>query len=239
MTIRNTFGTVLVTAALMSGSTAAASTVTLEKQNETSVFLDENGENSWLVQTDYTVGSATIPNAAIGAYHIKADLMGGIANFLAFCLEPLQSFELPSEYQQVNRFGADVTMHLNMLAENALGEVNSHATAAAFQMAAWEITTESALSFGLDDGEFSVAGGSNNANAAKDLAGVWLNNIETNVWSAPTSSFLILSSDTEQDLLTSIQIAAVPVPASGLMLASVLIGAGGLTARRRRAAQRT
>ena len=239
MTIRYTIGAVCLSAALMTATTASAATVELEFQSDVNAFLDENDANPWLVMTDYTAGDTTVSDASVGAYRVKANLFGAAADFLAFCLEPLVDFDLPAPYDQINKFGTAVTTQLNMLAENALNLVKSHETAAAFQMAAWEITTENSAPFGLDDGFFTVAGGSVNANLAKGIAEGWLDDITNGNWSAPTSSYMIFSSDVSQDLITSVVISAVPLPTSGLMMMTALLGVGGLTARRRRAARRS
>jgi hypothetical protein len=234
MNTRYILGTVILSASLAAASTASAATINLQAQSDVNPFLDADDANPLLVMSDYTVGTTTIPNSAIGAYRVKAELFGAAADFLAFCLEPLENFALPAPYERLNKFGVEVTTHLNMLAENAMSLVQSHETAAAFQMAAWEITTENASVFDIDDGFFQVAGGSQNSDDAKDIAQEWLDNIQDDFWAAPSSSYMILSADGTQDLLTSVVISTVPLPATGLMMATALFGAGGIAARRRR-----
>jgi len=234
MNVRFPIGSALLSAAILTASNATATTLELEYQSETSAFYDANDENALLVVTDYLVSEAPVNGAAVGAYRIKADLMGVATDFLAFCLEPLTNFVLPATYERINKFGEDVTTQLNMLAENAFELVQTHETAAAFQMAAWEIATEDLAPFNLGNGNFQITGDSTASNLAEGIAQDWLDNITNATWGDPTSSYMILSAEGNQDLLTNVAVSTVPLPTSGLMMATVALGAGALATRRRR-----
>lgn len=224
-------------AASFSGGWALAAPVNVTLQGS-HVMYDTNDQNAWYAETDYMAGDVSVTGIAAGAFRLfGTDEDGVISDFLAFCLEPLESLILPQVHQTGSNFSAAITTRLNTLAQNAMGLVTNHETAAAFQFAAWEITTETSGSYDILDGFFRVTGNLATSNAAEGIAQGWLDNIAEGSWGAPSESYMILNASGTQDLLTNVvtgDLAPVPLPASGLMLLTAAIGAGGMAARRRR-----
>ena len=211
-----------------------ASAVTVEVNSQhSSIFGDENGQNRWFVGSSLQVGTQSISNAAVGAFRLTAPTMdGSFASFLAFCLEPLKPLHMPNTYTIGSLFSDQITQDLQALAAGAMHQVVDSQSAAAFQMAAWEITTETGA-YDIDDGFFQVTGTSTASNGAELLAQGWLDNVSLQNWAAPPSAqqFTILNAPGVQDLLTNV--APVPIPAAGLLMLGGLAGLGGLSARRR------
>lgn len=220
-------------ATLLTATVGSAATVTVEKQNATSIFKDENGQNLWYVPTKLTVGTYQSGWVAAGAFRLK-DSNGNIDDFLAFCMEPLMPMNTPIDYEMGSLFTTAVNHNLQTLAANAWDLVTNQITAGAFQMAAWEITTETAASFDINSGFFQIDASNRKSNKAEVLAQTWLTKVETNIWEAPQKEYLILNTQGNQDLLTNIQ--SMPIPASGLLLIGGLVGAGTF-ARRKKAAK--
>lgn len=224
---------VALSALLVAASGASAAPVTVSQQSNVHVMYDVNNKNAWFATTQYSVGTKQVTNVAAGAFRLTAtDAAGTAMDFLAFCLEPLEGLVHPKLHEYGSLFTAAITQRLNTLAANAWGMVSDHRTAAAFQMAAWEITTETANLYDVDDGHFRITGNGEMSNLAEETAQIWLNNLSDGTWGATDKSYVIFNSNGTQDLLTNVAVSPVPVPASGLMLMAAL-GAGGVLARRR------
>ena len=100
-------------------------------------------------------------------------------------------------------------------------------SAAAFQLAAWEIANEGSGTLDLSRGAFRVTSATS---AARNLAQTWLNGITSGQWTS-SGAVTILSAPGTQDLLTDI--APVPVPAAAVLLLGGLAGLGAIGRRRR------
>lgn len=230
------------TAIALTASFAQAATMDVAAVNSSSVFKDANGQNVWAVGTSFSVGTQSV-NAGAGVFRVTGtDENNVMSNFLAFCLQPLESLTLPKSHLIDNPFAQAVSDNLQALATNAWGLVTSKNTAAAFQMAAWEITTETASAFDIDDGFFKITGNGTASNNAEGLAQTWLDYIADDTWSAGTDMYRILTASGTQDLLTNVieqpvapppSTSPVPVPASGLLLIGGLLGAGFVARRRK------
>ena len=207
---------------------AHAATVNVTKQGS-NAFVDSAGQNAWWQSASYTL-NGTSRTAAAGLFRLKAtDSKGKVQDFLAFCLEPLEWLTLPKDHTVGSPLSAPILDRLGALMSNAFSLVTGSASAAAFQMAAWEIANESTASLNLGNGAFKMT----RANAStQSLAQGWLNNISTGTWTS-SGRATILSASGTQDLLTNI--APVPVPAAGVMLLGGLAGLGALRRRRKAA----
>jgi len=91
-----------------------------------------------------------------------------------------------------------------------------------------------ASEYDINDGHFAIIKQSAASNLAEGIAQGWLNNIENDTWTDNGDSFVILNAAGTQDLLTNV--AAVPLPASGLLLLGGLFGAGAVARRKRKQA---
>ena len=223
----------IVVAALALGaasalSPASAATINVTKQG-TNAFVDASGSNGWYQSTSYTL-NGTGRSAAAGMFRLTGtSTNGAVQDFLAFCLEPLETLTLPKDHTVGTTLGSSVLDRLGALMSNAFTLVTGSQSAAAFQMAAWEIANESNGSLDLAQGGFRITSA---GTGTQSLAQSWLNLIGSGQWTSG-GNVTILSASGTQDLLTNI--APVPVPAAGVMLLGGLAGLGALRRRRKAA----
>jgi hypothetical protein len=208
---------------------ASAATVNVTRQGP-NAFLDATGQNGWWQGVSYTLNGTSRSGVGAGMFRLTAtDSQGRAQDFLAFCLEPLEWLTLPRDHTVGSPLSTPILDRLGALMSNAFSLVNGSASAAAFQMAAWEIANESSGSLNLGDGAFRMT----QANAtSQNLAQNWLNSITSGYWIS-NGRATILSAPGTQDLLTNI--APVPVPAAGVLLMGGLAGLGALRRRRKAA----
>lgn len=209
---------------------AVAGTIDVDGQHS-SIFGDASGANKWRVITKFSVDGNESGNVYAGAFRLKSDAGTPLSEFLAFCLQPLENLDLTKDYALGSLFTQTINENLNTLAANAWDLVVDSTSAGAFQLAAWEITTETARAFSLDDGAFQVTSNRTDSNAAEALATTWLDNINNDDWAFQGDEYVIMNAAGTQDLLTNV--AAVPLPASGLMLLGGLFGAGAIARRKK------
>ncbi len=209
-------------------SPASAATVNVTQQG-TNAFVDASGGNGWYQSTSYSL-NGTNRSASAGLFRLTGTSSNGaVQDFLAFCLEPLETLTLPKDHTVGSSLSTSVLDRLGALMSNAFSLVTGSQSAAAFQMAAWEIANESNGSLNLSNGGFKLT----KANSGtQSLAQGWLNAIASGQWTSG-GNVTILSASGTQDLLTNI--APVPVPAAGVMLLGGLAGLGALRRRRKAA----
>ena len=210
-----------------------ASTINVSKV-DSSTFGDENGDDQWKIITSYAVDDVQQGAVYAGAFRLESDAPGSLSAFLAFCLQPLENLTLPKAHHVGSLFDASVTEKLNILAQNSWDLVTDSISAGAFQLAAWELATEDTGVYDIDDGHFKITYNSDASNDAEAQAQIWLDNITNDVWTDNGEEFVILNAEGTQDLLTNV--AAVPLPASGLLLLGGLFGAGAVARRKARKA---
>jgi hypothetical protein len=220
------FATAAVLSALLA-LPAAAKTVDVSYQGQ-NAFKDANGQNAWFQNVSYTLNGQGM-SASAGLFRFKeTDANGAVQNFLAFCLEPLEYLRLPRQHTYGTLLDGTVVGQLGALINNALKMVVDSKSAAAFQLAVWEVANETG---GLDllNGAFKVTSANQHT---RNLAQSWLNNLSNGTWKA-NHNVRILSAPRTQDLVTDLP--PIPVPAAGFLLAGGLMGLAALRRRRRTA----
>lgn len=203
-------------------------------------FKDSSGGNAWYRVVKINVNGTTTSGAGAGVFRMKAT--GGSLSgedFLAYCLSPWQELSQPNAYHTDPTLGlrSQTLGQLGALVKNAWSLVNNRNTAAAFQVAAWEIVTENFHNpLNLNSGAFKLEGIKyggyyySDAYGVRTLAQGWLNNITSADWTGSGFSLLKYANECKktQNLLT---VAPVPLPASGVLM---LAGFGLLAGMRRR-----
>ncbi len=199
-------------------------------------------------------GAATVKltgvsgNVSAGAFALNADELGG--NFAAWCLDIANTLGLPSDYEFTtspfagNPLSASVISNLQALVNTAysavLANLNNSAYSAGFQLALWEIITETKKTYDVTKGNFvvsTVSGHTGAGNAARTKANEFLNGLGGPVTGNYTLTYL-QSTDGKQSLVNiapTPPVSEVPVPAAGLLLMGAL-GGLGVMARRRKSA---
>lgn len=143
--------------------------------------------------------------------------------FYSFCLQPdvwLMPFSNP--YTAFDSASSGYNAKLDELWGRNFASVASDVTAAAFQVAVWELAYDGDGS--LSTGKFQLKSGG----AVNALATSWLNAIDG---TGPTGNITILRNNPNKPDRQDLIMASVPEPGS---LALVLLGLGGLVARRKR-----
>lgn len=145
--------------------------------------------------------------------------------FYSFCLQPdvwLMPFSNP--YTAFDSASSGYNAKLDELWGRNFASVTSDVTAAAFQVAVWELAYDTDGLLSLATGKFQLKSGG----AVDLLASQWLSELDG---TGPAGNITILrnnpASPDRQDLI----MASVPEPGS---LALILLGLGGLAARRKR-----
>lgn len=220
--------------ATVSAAPAFAGTIDVDSVHP-SVFGDVSGANQYKIITAYEVDGVSRGAVYAGAFRLESDQSGALSDFLAFCLQPMENLNLSIDYMKGSNFSDTVTANLNALAANAWDLVTDSVSAGAFQIAAWEITTEDeGVEFDVNDGNFNVVSDRDDSNAAESQAQAWLDEIGSGNWTRGPKDYVVLNAANTQDLLTNVT--TMPLPASGMMLLAGLFGAGAVARRKARKA---
>lgn len=232
LSIKALFGAAVLASALTTAPLQAA-TMDVAPQHS-SVFGDATGANRWYVGVSYTNGKESRRNVAAGAFRLTGtDEKDVAAKFMAFCLSPFEWLRLPLEYTVGTDLSSTVVGRLSALANGAWGKITDRHTAAAFQLAAWEIVSErSENALDITNGLFRVT--AINSYSAGGMAQSWLKHVQANDFAHGLKGITILSADNTQDLLTAdLPPAPVPLPAAAGLMLMALVALGGAAKARR------
>jgi hypothetical protein len=182
-------------------SSIAAPTVTISKQSSSS-FGSPRWEEEVRVryQGDWD-------NEDAGLLRLRLENSdGSVSDLNTFSIQLNKRLDLPEEYS-LQYFDVSLEASLNALWSNAFGLVNGDKTAAAFQIAVWDLIYDD--DFDVTHGDMRV----NGYNSTEDLAQDWLDKIESGSWLAsPTVEIVALRSWRSEDLLFTQTRAVIPPP---------------------------
>lgn len=243
-------GALLAATLAVAGTAAGAATlpseVTVSYQNDSSAYLPADGGETWLqyVNISTTADQGTgYARLAAGVLRLQAEAEGYVHSFNGFCIELGQALTLPRVYQTVTGsngstgglISSTILTNVGKLFTNAYAQVKDSKTAAAFQLALWEIAHEKSDTLSLDSGNVRSLPDLWYPDSAEAVADGWLKQLGS--W-VDSGKFVGLVSADSQDLAGDLptgdnEPAPVPLPASALLLGA---GLSGLAALRRRKA---
>jgi hypothetical protein len=215
---------------------AATTMITAPAAQASSVTLQYEGSNAWgspvWARSISYVWNGTSRSHGAGMFRMEDTATS--QSVLAFCIDLAQALASSAVYDiSVPFVSADRLQNIDRLYTSSYASVNDADSAAGFQLALWEIMSDTGSTGGLDlgSGSFQTTGTS----AAYTTAASYLANIGTATGGYDLTTFFNGSS---QDVVsgTAIQTpASVPLPASALLLLSGVAGAGFVGRRRRKA----
>jgi len=162
-----------------------------------------------------------------GAFRLTGS--NGFGSFVAFCIDLAKSIRNGQSYDtsSASAFGGSVDSVIDRLFTSAYASVTTAVQGAAFQVALWEIITDTGTDYNLRRGGFRVGA----SRAVLNQANTYLDGLAT----AGTGGYQMtfLSSGSSQNLVTVTPISPVPVPAAAWMLGIGLLGLFGLRRRQK------
>lgn len=201
---------------VLGAGSVQARTVNLAVDSD-GIFGAENWSKRGLGRT-MEGGSIPTYNGRAGAFHFT----DGLSSFIAFCIEPGVWLDLSKTFETgTNPLASAVMSNVDKLFNAAYDQVSDAVSAAAFQVALWEVVAESSGTFDLNNGSHYLATGGD----VTTLGNLFLAGMET----AGTGRYeytTYVNSGQDQ-----ISVSEVPLPASALLL---LGGLGGFAAYGRR-----
>ncbi len=221
--MRRTLGAVTALGLLAAPAFAATQTVTYQDPDDPFGA----GQLFSRIQIDSPVFDGTY---RAGQFEFTLD---GIEDILAFCIEVTQGLRDNKDYEDTpGLFSTAVIDNIDRLFTSAYDSITDGVSAAAFQVALWEIVEDTATGIDLTSGNFLTP---SNTNTTQQQVRTTAQSFLDGLGSADTGGFALrfFAADDSQDFVTFERISPVPLPASGLLLLSAGLGASLLRRKRR------
>ena len=203
-------------------SGASAATVQLEYQGANAF-----GTPAWSRNVNINLNGRNMYVAA-GLFRMEDSNSG--AEVLAWCVDLYNRLRSPALYDVSNfsasGFSAGVRDNVDRLFTGFYADVDTRDEAAGFQIALWEIVTETTGVIDLAGGIFRATGGSN----PLALAGSYLSGLAAAGTGGYNLTFFDSQNNSSQNLVS---VSPVPVPAAGGLLLAGLAGFAALRRRRK------
>lgn len=209
-------------ASVASISASSAATVTVDYQNSSNPFGSPALARYVRISSPQYTGGA-----GAGPFRLTGD--GGFGDFVAFCVDLGKYLSSGNTYTTASSsaFGSAVDTNIDKLFTSAYSGISTRVEGAAFQVALWEIITDTGSGFDLSGGDFRVQMAGYSA-AVINQATSYLSGLA----SAATGGYRLtfLNSGTSQNLVT---VSAVPLPAAAGMLGFGVLTLVGLRRRKK------
>lgn len=205
---------------LVFASSATAATISVNYQ-ETSVFGTPNLSQAIRIAAPEHTGYV-----AAGPFRLTGG--NGFGDFVAFCIDLAKNMGNGNTYETAgaSAYGPSVDDAIDRLFTSAYAGVSTAIEGAAFQLALWEIITDTGSQYDLLSGNFVA---SSNYNVIQQ-AGSYLSGLTGAATGGYSLTFL--NSGNSQNLVT-VDLAPVPVPAAAGMLGLGIASFFGLRRRKR------
>ena len=200
--LKRRIASVAMAAALAFGAPLSAATLNVTYQGGSAFGSPNLSRYISISSPTYTGGVYAGPFRLAGS--------GGLGNFVAFCVDLTKVLANGQTYTSasVSNFGNTVDTNISKLFSSAYSGINSRIKGAAFQVALWEIISDTGRGYNLGAGAFSVQSAAYSA-AVINQASQYLNGLAGATVGAYTLSYL--NSGTSQNIVTVANVPGSPV----------------------------